>query len=255
MMAKTNKPAPDLQLSRLSPELLDPSIVVKVSTMDGPKCAQWSWWMDPHRLVVWVSLLVLLWLLLSSWGFGHMVIQGKKPAPAIPVLNVAPGERLPQSSAGQSPSPVYYGRMVWMRDVRQLLLDEGASAPLATEIARWLMFYCRYYKVPPDIALAVMFVESRFERFAVSPVGARGLMQVMAFWRGEFGEKDDNLFDVEVNIRYGCGILRRYMNRYPTIDDALSAYNGSVGSRRYARKVRAAMRRFGAIPTLADLNG
>ncbi len=211
--------------------------------------------MDPHRLVVWLSILVLLWLLLSSWGFGHMVIQGKKTAPTLPGLKVAPDHLTHESSDGQASSPTYYGRMVWMRDVRQLLLDEGASAPLATEIARWLLFYCRYYKVPPDIALAVMFVESHFERFAVSPVGARGLMQVMAFWRGEFGEKDDNLFDVEVNIRYGCGILRRYLDRYSTEDEALSAYNGSIGSRRYARKVRAAMRRFGAIPTLAELNG
>jgi len=98
-----------------------------------------------------------------------------------------------------------------------------------------------------------MYVESSFDRFAVSLVGAEGLMQVMPFWRKKLGEPDDNLFNVEVNIRYGCAILRHYLNRYPSLDLALSAYNGSVGSQRYPRKVRAAMRRFGAIPTLADL--
>jgi len=76
---------------------------------------------------------------------------------------------------------------------------------------------------------------------------------VMPFWRKELGSPEDNLFNIEVNIRYGCAIIRHYLNRYTSLDLALAAYNGSVGSLRYVRKVRAAMRRFGAIPTLADL--
>jgi len=140
-----------------------------------------------------------------------------------------------------------------MKDITSLLQREGVSAPMSQEVARWLMIYCRHFRIPPDVALAVMYVESSFDRFAISAVGAQGLMQVMPFWRKQLGSPEDNLFSVEVNIRYGCAILRRYLNRYSTLDVALAAYNGSIGSQRYARKVRAAMQRFGAIPTLADL--
>lgn len=141
-----------------------------------------------------------------------------------------------------------------MRDITGLLRDAGVAPPLAQEIARWLLVYCRHYRIPPDVALAVMYVESGFDRFAVSAAGAQGLMQVMPFWREQFGEPEANLFDVDVNIRFGCAIIRHYLDRYQSLDAALAAYNGSIGSRNYIRRVHAAMRRFGAIPTLADLS-
>ncbi|MDX8413330.1 MAG: transglycosylase SLT domain-containing protein [Mariprofundales bacterium] len=189
----------------------------------------------------------------TSWIFTQQAIprhtkphfEGGSPASKIAPT---PAPTTPLHSRGH-----HFGRMVWMKDITSLLQREGVSAPMSQEVARWLMIYCRHFRIPPDVALAVMYVESSFDRFAVSVVGAQGLMQVMPFWRKQLGSPDDNLFNIEVNIRYGCAILRRYLNRYSTLDIALSAYNGSVGSQRYARKVRTAMRRFGAIPTLADL--
>ena len=62
----------------------------------------------------------------------------------------------------------------------------------------------------PELVLAVIDVESNFDRFALSHAGARGLMQVMPFWLDELGRPDDNLFRIDTNLRYGCTILRFY---------------------------------------------
>src|ERR1700680_1790981 len=88
-------------------------------------------------------------------------------------------------------------------------------------------------QIPPDLVLALMEVESRFDRWAVSPAGAVGLMQVMPFWPRELGVQNQ-LVKVESNIRMGCEILRFYLraeNRNWT--RALARYNGSVGRTTY----------------------
>ena len=88
-------------------------------------------------------------------------------------------------------------------------------------------------QLPPDLVLALIEVESRFDRWAVSPAGAVGLMQVMPFWPRQLGVQNQ-LVRVEPNIRMGCEILRYYLrveNRnWPR---ALARYNGSVGRNTY----------------------
>jgi soluble lytic murein transglycosylase-like protein len=88
-------------------------------------------------------------------------------------------------------------------------------------------------QLPPDLVLALIEVESRFDRWAVSPAGAVGLMQVMPFWPRQLGVQNQ-LVKVEPNIRMGCEILRYYLrveNRNWT--RALARYNGSVGRNTY----------------------
>ena len=95
--------------------------------------------------------------------------------------------------------------------------------------------------LPPELVLALIEVESHFDRFAVSRVGAQGYMQVMPFWKDEIGRGDDNLTNTATNLRYGCHILRFYLDREDqNLDRALAAYNGSSGSLRYPNKVRTA---------------
>jgi len=88
-------------------------------------------------------------------------------------------------------------------------------------------------QLPPDLVLALIEVESRFDRWAVSPAGAVGLMQVMPFWPRQLGVQNQ-LVQIEPNIRMGCEILRYYLraeNRnWPR---ALARYNGSVGRNTY----------------------
>ncbi|MGB5585364.1 MAG: transglycosylase SLT domain-containing protein, partial [Gammaproteobacteria bacterium] len=64
--------------------------------------------------------------------------------------------------------------------------------------------------LPPELVIAVIEIESRFDTFAISKSGAQGLMQVMPFWLDEIGHPEDNLVDMETNLRMGCTILKYY---------------------------------------------
>jgi len=89
----------------------------------------------------------------------------------------------------------------------------------------------------PQLVLAVIEIESNFDRHAVSRVGAQGLMQVMPFWKEVYGGYNDDLFNPLVSLRYGCTILRHYIDKYDNLRDALAAYNGSLGRDKYPNKV------------------
>ena len=99
--------------------------------------------------------------------------------------------------------------------------------------------YCETHRpgqqrLPPGLVLAVMDVESRFNRWAVSSAGAVGLMQVMPFWPEQLGMRRFQLTHVEENLRMGCAILRFYLLRERNdVRKALARYNGSVGRREY----------------------
>lgn len=95
----------------------------------------------------------------------------------------------------------------------------------------------------PELVLALIEVESAFDRFAVSRVGAQGLMQVMPFWKNEIGRSSDNLTNNKTNLAYGCRILQYYLEREDgALHEALAAYNGSSGSRVYSDRVARAWR-------------
>jgi soluble lytic murein transglycosylase-like protein len=93
-------------------------------------------------------------------------------------------------------------------------------------------------RLPPGLVMAVMDIESRFDRWAVSSAGAVGLMQVMPFWPEQLGLKRHQLTQIEANMRMGCAILRFYLQREKNdVRRALARYNGSVGRREYPDKV------------------
>lgn len=95
----------------------------------------------------------------------------------------------------------------------------------------------------PELVLAVIEIESHFDHFAISTAGAQGLMQVMPFWLKEIGRPDDNLVNINTNLRMGCTILRYYMDMEKNdLHKALARYNGSAGSRKYSNKVLEALR-------------
>jgi len=86
----------------------------------------------------------------------------------------------------------------------------------------------------PEIVLAVIEVESRFNRYAVSRVGAQGMMQVMPFWKKEIGRPEDNLIETPTNLRYGCTILKHYLDKEKgDLRRALARYNGSLAQGPY----------------------
>ncbi|HEZ3591131.1 TPA: lytic transglycosylase domain-containing protein [Neisseria meningitidis] len=94
-----------------------------------------------------------------------------------------------------------------------------------------------------QIVLGLIEVESAFRQYAISGVGARGLMQVMPFWKNYIGKPAHNLFDIRTNLRYGCTILRHYRNlEKGNIVRALARFNGSLGSNKYPNAVLGAWR-------------
>ena len=134
-----------------------------------------------------------------------------------------------------------YAAEVWLVDMQQgvasFLTDPTERLDLLTRIHQ----QAGELNLPPELVLSVIEVESAFNRHAISRVGAQGLMQVMPFWKDEIGRSDDNLTDTPTNLRYGCHILRFYLDREDqNLNHALAAYNGSSGCLRYPNKVRAA---------------
>jgi soluble lytic murein transglycosylase-like protein len=86
----------------------------------------------------------------------------------------------------------------------------------------------------PQLVLGLIQVESNFRKYAVSRAGARGYMQVMPFWTKLIGGGDDNLFHLRANLRYGCVILRHYLDiERGDLFRALGRYNGSLGKPEY----------------------
>jgi len=139
-----------------------------------------------------------------------------------------------------------FEQQVWVQDIIHTIKPWVADQREAEAIARWVYIYSKRFELSPELVLGVIAVESRFDHFAVSNVGAIGLMQVMPFWKNELGQAEDNLLEIETNIRYGCAILRHYIDRYKTLSRALGAYNGSLGRMKYPNKVFAFMKRFKA---------
>ncbi len=139
-----------------------------------------------------------------------------------------------------------FERDVWIKDLIQTVRPWVPDKHEAKSIARWVYVYSKHFDLSPELILGVIAVESRFDHFAVSNVGAVGLMQVMPFWKEELGQAEDNLLEIETNLRYGCAILRHYLDRYKKLDRALAAYNGSLGRMKYPNKVFKSMKKFKA---------
>ena len=137
-----------------------------------------------------------------------------------------------------------YDAEVWLVDMsgrlKRLLPDEAQRL----ELLRLVHRESRRAKLAPELVLAVIEVESYFDRYAVSVAGAQGLMQVMPFWLKEIGKPDDNLFHVETNLRMGCTILKFYLDKERgNLINALGRYNGSLGRYEYPSKVINALNR------------
>lgn len=106
------------------------------------------------------------------------------------------------------------------------------------DFLRMVHYEATRYQLDPDLVLALIEVESGFNRFALSQVGASGLMQVMPFWKDLIGNKSDSLFEMQTNLRYGCIILRHYLDiEGNNLPRALARYNGSLGSDVYPNMV------------------
>jgi len=127
---------------------------------------------------------------------------------------------------------------VWLLDMSTRLALKIENPQERLQLLRQIHYEATRAKLSPQIVLALIQVESNFDEYAISSAGARGLMQIMPFWLKEIGKENDNLFNIRTNLRFGCTILRYYLDKEKgNITRALARYNGSLGSYRYTTKV------------------
>ena len=131
----------------------------------------------------------------------------------------------------------------WVRAMTRRVLPRFADEESARRFLALVRYEAMRAGLDPHLVLAVIDVESQFKKYAVSRAGARGLMQVMPFWVKEIGEPGHNLFHERINLRYGCTILRHYLDRERgNLANALGRYNGSLGNPEYPNRVIRALR-------------
>tara|TARA_B110001454_G_scaffold63606_1_gene61840 strand:- start:1192 stop:1785 length:594 start_codon:yes stop_codon:yes gene_type:complete len=131
-----------------------------------------------------------------------------------------------------------FDAQVWLVDMSARLKRYVKNPQKRLQLLRMVHKEATRAKISPELVISVIHVESAFNPYAVSYVGAQGLMQVMPFWKKELGRTDDNLINASTNLRYGCTILKHYLDREKgDWIRALARYNGSLGRTKYPEKV------------------
>lgn len=144
----------------------------------------------------------------------------------------------------------------WVRAMTHRVLPRFRDEEAARHFLALVRYEAMRAGLDPHLVLAVIDVESRFRKYAVSRAGARGLMQVMPFWVKEIGEPGHNLFHERTNLRYGCTILRHYLDRERgNLANALGRYNGSLGQPGYPQLVTRALAERWALGAKAAAGG
>jgi soluble lytic murein transglycosylase-like protein len=132
----------------------------------------------------------------------------------------------------------------WLGEMSERLNAHEPEYRTRVDLLRTLDYECTRAGLDRQMVLGLIQVESSFRKYAISPAGARGYMQVMPFWTDLIGDGDPrSLFDMRTNLRYGCVILRYYLDsEQGDLFRALGRYNGSLGRREYPDAVLAAWR-------------
>ena len=129
----------------------------------------------------------------------------------------------------------------WLTEMSQRLIKRLPNQENRLEFLRAVHYEATRAGLDPQLVLGLIQVESGFKKYAVSSAGARGFMQVMPFWIKIIGRDEDNLFYLRTNLRYGCTILRHYLDiEQGDLYRALGRYNGSLGQPAYPNMVNAA---------------
>jgi soluble lytic murein transglycosylase-like protein len=132
----------------------------------------------------------------------------------------------------------------WLSAMSQRLERRLPDIATRLDFLRSLHYEASRAGLDPQLVLSLIEVESGFQRYAVSSAGARGLMQVMPFWADLIGDGNVRLlFDMRSNLRFGCVILRHYLDlERGDLFRALGRYNGSLGKPDYPDLVLATLR-------------
>lgn len=178
-------------------------------------------------------------------SFVLLVITLSRPLSAAPAVDQALVAKLKDVVSRADSFDDRFEAEVWLMQKSEVLKRYIKDPDQRLELLREVHKAASMVDLPPELVLSVIHVESLFDPYAVSVVGAQGIMQVMPFWKKEIGRETDNLTDLKTNLRYGCTILKHYLDRergyWPR---ALARYNGSYGKYWYPTKVMKRWRKY-----------
>jgi soluble lytic murein transglycosylase-like protein len=137
--------------------------------------------------------------------------------------------------------PSLQEKVEWLTEMSRRMERRLPDREARLDFLKTVYYEAKRAGLDPQLVLGLIQVESGFKKYSVSSSGARGYMQVMPFWVRLIGSKDNNLFHLRTNLRYGCTILRHYLDiENGDIYRALGRYNGSLGQPDYPNMVRGA---------------
>ena len=182
-------------------------------------------------------VILLLFLLLPLPALAGAQIYEPLSASVRAALSRTIADQAPPKSSFKSPLEA----ADWLTEMSQRLAKRLPNQESRLEFLRAVHYEATRAGLDPQLVLGLIQVESGFKKYAVSSAGARGFMQVMPFWIKVIGRSDDNLFHLRTNLRYGCTILRHYLDiEKGDLYRALGRYNGSLGKPEYPNMVNAA---------------
>ncbi len=161
-------------------------------------------------------------------------------------LSAAVAERAPPGPVDFADSRARLAHLHWRAACGVRLQARLPDTQTRDEFLHTLWYEATRAGLEPALVLGLIEVESDFRKYAVSAAGARGYMQVMPFWVRTLGAGDPAyLFHLQTNLRFGCVILRHYLNlEQGDLFMALGRYNGSRGQAAYPQAVLAARQRW-----------
>lgn len=190
--------------------------------------------------IVHISLLLLLGILVSS----HSIAGSQREEPLSNSVKALMQRSISDKAAPMLTFATEEDGIAWMNEMSKRLKKRIPDQSYREDFLRTVHYEATRAGLDPQMVLGLIQVESGFKKYAVSSVGARGFMQVMPFWVRSIGAKDHNLFHLRLNLRYGCTILRHYIDiERGDLYRALGRYNGSLGKPQYPNLVLGAWRK------------
>lgn len=151
-----------------------------------------------------------------------------------------------------APEPVFpsiAAKTAWLTDRAALLAKRMPEIEDRVAFLKTVYYEATRAGLDPELVLGLIQTESNFRKYAMSSADARGYMQVMPFWVKSIGRPTDNLFHLRTNLRYGCTILRHYLDmERGNLFLALGRYNGSRGQAAYPNLVLASWSHWRSMP-------
>ena len=198
----------------------------------------------PESHIRWLVAATLWLVLIAEAGAGNQREEVLADAVRVALARSITDPRPPQLRFAGETERLEWQR--WFGAMSRRLHSRMPDAMVRGEFLQTVWYESRRAGLEPALVLGLIQVESAFRKYAISSVGARGYMQVMPFWTRVIGDgKPSKLFQPQANLRYGCSILRMYIDmERGDLFLALGRYNGSRGRPEYPNAVRAAWKRW-----------